>query len=154
MAARVALVLALKRRGIAIDRAEDLAQTASVNALEARARFDSGRPMLPWLLTIALRVEADERRRRERRPPEGALPDGLAAAAGEERIFREESERVAGAMGVLSRVERTVVDLFYREGLSVAAIGERLSLAAGTVKSHLHRARASLAAALLRRRRP
>ena len=156
VAARVALLFALRRRGFPIDRAEDLAQAASVNALEARARFDAGRDMLPWLLTIALRLDADERRRLERRPAEGALPADLSVgeSATETALLGEERLLLGAAMGALSRSERAIVDLFYREGLSIGAIAERLALASGTVKSHLHRARAALAAEIERRTKP
>lgn len=160
IAAQGPLSRALGKRGVSKDRAADLAQEATLRALRARASYETGRDILPWLLLIAWRVELDERRRRK--TPGGVRAQGgdrkdldrtdtSAGPAGDEVAMREARSRVERAVSDLAGVRRQIVDLFYRDGLRIAEIAERLGVAEGTVKSHLHRAREEIAARLARR---
>lgn len=75
--------------------------------------------------------------------PEEHAPDRVA----------ERSEVAAGIAAALERLRpqyRGVLLLRFQHGLSYQEIGEVLSLAMGTVKIHLHRARKQLAAELER----
>ena len=145
--ARWPLEAALRRRGIPERDLEDLVQDAMLRALSARDRFDPGRPHLPWLLTIALRLRADRATTRpvgtggpaDTRSPWPA-PDAAA-------VVLEEQVLLQAAVRKLPAAERGVFRLFYEEHLSVKAVAERLRMPTGTVKSHLHRARAALARA-------
>jgi len=83
---------------------------------------------------------------RTRSQPTSAATDPLANAVAEEarRFVRQAVQRLPAGY-------RTVVTLHYLEEMTVAEIGEVLGLPAGTVKSHLFRARRLLKEALLDR---
>ena len=63
-------------------------------------------------------------------------------------MLSEEKRLLGRALSELSPSERRAVDLFYSQGLSVGAAAREMGVPAGTVKSHLHRARRKLAALL------
>jgi len=74
------------------------------------------------------------------------LPDDVATGDVQVAVgLRDELER---AFQRLTADQRAVVVLHYYRGLSVEEIAEALSVAAGTVKSRLHSARAVLRAAV------
>jgi RNA polymerase sigma-70 factor (ECF subfamily) len=50
------------------DQADDLLQTTFLKLHQARGDYQPGRPVRPWVFTIASRVRFDELRRRARRP--------------------------------------------------------------------------------------
>ena len=56
--------------------------------------------------------------------------------------------RLAEALGSLPRAQRQAIALHYLLDVSISGIGEYLGVADGTVKTHLHRGRAALRAAL------
>ncbi len=56
--------------------------------------------------------------------------------------------RLADVLGSLPRAQREAVALYYLLDVSVSDVGEHLGVADGTVKTHLHRGRAALRAAL------
>lgn len=122
--------------------ADDVVQETLVRALRYRHAFDPGRELAPWLRRTAYRAFLDgqslaERRRRLR--PE-ARPDAEAAA---DLVAR--SDLLSTLLARLSAVERDVLVRFHERGESVREIAARLGMPAGTVKSHLHRARRRLA---------
>jgi len=125
-----------------------------------------------WLRTIARNRTVDRLRAAGRRPPLVPLPglgDEEASDAGFERLkpdavvlggavpdagpeaaaeAAEMRESVAAALGTMPEVERTVIILAYREGLTQSEIAERLDWPLGTVKTRTRRALAHLRAAL------
>jgi RNA polymerase sigma-70 factor, ECF subfamily len=125
-----------------------------------------------WLRTIARNRTVDRLRAAGRRPPlvplpglgdegdsdagferlkpdavvlGGAVPDAGPEAAAEAAEVRE---AVAAALATMPEVERTVIILAYREGLTQSEIAERLDWPLGTVKTRTRRALAHLRAAL------
>jgi RNA polymerase sigma-70 factor (ECF subfamily) len=56
-------LLALARRIVGPNDAEDVVQTALIEAWRARERYDPARPLEPWLLTIVRRRAIDALRR-------------------------------------------------------------------------------------------
>ena len=117
-----------------------------MRAIEARTTFDDERPMLPWLIVIALRLGIDQARRAAAAPtPDTALPP---ARPEEAAIAREQRARLESALADLSPLAREVVDRFHRRDESIDAIATRFGVAANTVKSWLHRARRELAGRL------
>ena len=95
------------------------------------------RPAGRWVRRVAIRRAVRVRDRRiaepafvQSDPPPGADLDLLAAVA------------------ALPRAQRAAVALFYLEDRPVAEVAELMGCSESTVKVHLHRARARLAAAL------
>jgi RNA polymerase sigma factor (sigma-70 family) len=66
----------------------------------------------------------------------------------EESTRRETREVLTRALAGLSERQRLIVTWFDVDGLTSTEIGERLELAPGTVRWHLHEARRTLRAAL------
>jgi RNA polymerase sigma-70 factor (ECF subfamily) len=125
-----------------------------------------------WLRTIARNRTVDRLRAAGRRPPlvplpglgdegdtdagferlrpdatvlGGAAPDASPEAAAEAAELRA---AVRDALATMPEVERTVIILAYREGLTQSEIAERLDWPLGTVKTRTRRALAHLRHAL------
>lgn len=125
-------------RGADID---DLLQEALARALRYRGSFETGRAVGPWLRSVAWRVVLD---RRKRRTPESLTqepPDAKAIVGSR----ADDVDELNHALSALSDVERVVLVRFHGHGESVQEIAAALAMPAGTVKSHLHRARRKLA---------
>ena len=125
-----------------------------------------------WLRTIARNRTVDRLRAAGRRPPLVPLPGlgdegdsdagferlrpdavvlgGAAPDAGPEAAAEAAEVRaaVATALATMPEVERTVIILAYREGLTQSEIAERLDWPLGTVKTRTRRALAHLRLAL------
>ena len=147
---RVALLLL----GSAAD-AEDAAQEAFVKAYLALGRFRAGEPLRPWLLQIVGNEARNRRRALGRR--QGLLTRAIAAfrggvagdadaAAPPEAVAlaAETRDEVRAALLRLRDEERMVVTCRYLLELSEAETAAALGIAAGTVKSRLHRGLARL----------
>ena len=125
--------------------AEDVVQEALARAWE---RMDHGThidSLQAWVTTVALNLSRNRLRRlrtERRHQPELAQGETATAANPEDRLD------VRAALRTLPRRQREVTVLFYYLDMSVADIADALGMKEGTVKVWLHRARASLAAAL------
>lgn len=127
------------------DEAADAAQETFLRAYAALARFDPARPLRPWLLRIAANLARNRRRAVGRylaalqralaaepdraRPP---LVEHLAAQQAEATTLWEAVRR-------LPRPDQEVVYLRFFLELPEAEMAAALGVAAGTVKSRLHR---------------
>ena len=129
--------------------AEDLLQESFLAAYQYLDSFDVERPFGPWLNRIVLNRGANLRRSRTRRQTEPET-EGVSAApsALEESTRSEARELLNRALATLNERQRMIVTLFDVDGLSSTEIGERLELAPGTVRWHLHEARRLLRGAL------
>lgn len=118
--------------------AEDAAQEAFARALARWRRIGSHPAPAGWVTTTALNVA----RRHLRRQPE--LPRHLEEAG------RDEEERLSllAAIRALSPRQQEAVVLHYLVDLPVAEVAAAMAVNEGTVKTHLSRARAAIAAAL------
>jgi RNA polymerase sigma-70 factor (ECF subfamily) len=133
--------------------AEDLVQETFTRALGAADRFAAGSNLKAWLFRILRNAFLDGARRRKREPArdeardpdESAGPaDGALRGDAElERLRTVVGEEIEEALMALSEEGRTVV-LLDLEGLTEAEIADVVGCPAGTVKSRLSRARASL----------
>jgi RNA polymerase sigma-70 factor (ECF subfamily) len=129
--------------------AEDLAQEVFVKLWRALPRYDGRARLSTWIYAITRNaaVSALRTRRRTLSMSDRAVreeAEGIAAApgpAGAERELRRSIE-------VLPEKQRQAVTLYYLDERPVEEVAEMMGLPANTVKTHLHRARASLAAAL------
>lgn len=135
--------------------AEEVAQDAFVRAWKALPGFRGDARFSTWLHRIVARCALDRAaslgRRREH---EAEMSEGM------ERLAEGESDdpvrrlQVESLLGELSAPQRTVVSLFYARDRSVREIARALDMPPGTVKTHLHRARAALRRAWLAERLP
>jgi RNA polymerase sigma-70 factor (ECF subfamily) len=140
--------------------AADVFQNTFLAVFTKLAQYEPGRPVRPWLYTVATHQAIDALRRRQRRKdtraadggesPGRPLLDLLASAdvAPDERAEAEETRRaVRAAVDALPDLLRGVVVLCYFQGLSNQDAADILGVPVGTVKSRLHTAVAKLAEA-------
>ncbi len=130
--------------------AEDVVQETFLRAVRNLHRWDSQRPLRPWLLTIAAnrcRTLLEKRRRLPRTTGSGTTPDRREWPDTREEL----AEELQKALNTLREEYRTCFVLFYLNGLSCAEVAQTMGCPEGTVKTWLHRARAELAEYLERR---
>jgi len=135
--------------------AEELSQDAFVKAFGALRSFDSSYKFSNWILRIAHNVAIDHLRKA--RPPivsiddevsgretADALADAREPSAFDRAVRRDFKDDLEAALAKLRPEFRRLVVMRYLEDLSYEDISEVVGLPLGTVKSHLHRARAAL----------
>ena len=133
--------------------AEDVVQETFIRALRAMGRFDSARPICPWLLEIAANRCRTALARRARKPmraladPDHDLADPRGGLADPDDLAGELESALEG----LRPEYRLVFVLFHSQHLSYDEIALVVTRPVGTVKTWLHRARAQLADQLSRR---
>lgn len=133
--------------------AEDLAQETFIRAYRRLATFDVDRPFGPWVRRVATRVclnhldrstppsqELDEDRDRPL-VPAGNEPERVLAGA-------QASAALRRAILELPPRYRAVIELRHYQEMSYAEIAELLEIPLSDVKSHLYRARKTLARSL------
>jgi RNA polymerase sigma-70 factor (ECF subfamily) len=126
--------------------AEDLVQEAFLAALEGIDGFEPGRPFGPWLYRIVVNRGLNARKARSLRRTE-ALPEQVASRAAAPDRHAERGELHAALAAALARMDGhrgDIVRLHELEGLTSPEIAGLLDLAEGTVRWHLHEARAEL----------
>lgn len=139
----------LGRRVAGQQDAEELVQETFLRLHRARRDYRAGSPLRPWLVTIALNVEREHRRRGRRRPLEfvGEVDERAARTEPPPTAARLDVHR---ALAGLPDDQREAIELHWLAGLSfpeiAAAVGA--SLSAVKVRAHrgYHRMRASLSA--------
>jgi RNA polymerase sigma-70 factor (ECF subfamily) len=155
----VQLVGAYRRRvfgiafGILRNRAaaEDVAQEVFVKLWQGLSGYDGRAKLSTWIYAIARNASISSLRKRPRGlslsdPVVAAQADALEsgtgpADAGDAQLWR--------AVEQLPDRQRQVVTLYYQDDRSTEEVAEMLGLPVNTVKTHLHRARARLAVALV-----
>jgi RNA polymerase sigma-70 factor (ECF subfamily) len=136
--------------------AEELAQDAFVKAFSALRSFDPSYKFSNWILRIAHNTAIDYLRRARpdmvsfdaESPGHGvadALIDDRERSPLDRAVHQGLREDLEAALGQLRPEYRRLVIMRYLEDLSYEEIADTLGLPLGTVKSHLHRARAALA---------
>jgi RNA polymerase sigma-70 factor (ECF subfamily) len=134
--------------------AEDILQDTWVRAIASRRR--TGIPARPaaWLSVVARNLLSNVRRQRRRTVGIGEtllenLVDPSAAADVHARLELAERDAVLRtAMSQLPRADSDLLDRFYADRMSVAAIASSLNLSDRAVEGRLRRARAKLRAIL------
>jgi RNA polymerase sigma factor (sigma-70 family) len=137
-------------------RAEDAVQQTFVQAWRGASSFEAGRPVGPWLATIARRVCIDLVRQDARHRNESIeVHDGsgtpserrdaalVALPPSGEQI--EAVWRVREAVENLSPDDRTLIRMLHFDDVSVAEIATHLGIPVGTVKSRGFRIHKQLA---------
>ena len=133
-------------------RAEDIVQETLVRAWRNLDRLDQdGRPVRPWLFTVAQHLAVDAHRARRARPPEVG-DAALAIVPGMDQIEATlDRIVVTDALHALSQEHRAVIIETYYRGRSVAEAARVLGIPAGTVKSRCYYALRALKLALAER---
>jgi RNA polymerase sigma-70 factor (ECF subfamily) len=130
-------------------RAEDVLQETMLRAWRSAAELvSSGRPLRPWLFTVARRVVIDQARARRARPAEigdAALYGVPARDPFDDLLTRLD---VAHAARSLSRDHRSVFVELYGRDSPIAEIASTAGVPAGTVKSRAFYALRTLRSAL------
>jgi RNA polymerase sigma-70 factor (ECF subfamily) len=137
--------------------AEDVFQNTFLQLYVKSGQYEPGRPVRPWLYTIATHQAIDALRRNgrhqavslERTKEEGGegdvqgLMDSLESRGigpAETATDREQRERVRASVDQLPEFLRQVLILAYYQGLKYREIADILDIPVGTVKSRLHAA--------------
>ena len=127
--------------------AKDCAQKTWLNVHKARASFNPGKRMRPWLYTIAVNLRADEARSRTRShellTADGTLPEPVSAHQS------EWFAAVRQALLALPDIYRDVILLHRWHDLGFAEIAEILGLTESTVKVRAYRGYLQLRKTLL-----
>ena len=137
--------------------AEDVVQEAFVRALTHIHRYDNRFRFSTWLFTIAKRLYVNAS---QRLAPcfDTDIVSSAAARADDDRaplrpIFTAERgtharDAIEVGLSALSHDQREAVVLFYQLGWPIDQISQYLDQPQGTIKSHLHRARARMREAI------
>jgi RNA polymerase sigma-70 factor (ECF subfamily) len=127
--------------------AEDLAQDSFIRAYEKLSTFDAERPFGPWIKKVAANLCLN--RLQKKRFDSVELDDERDAAGWidpERQLERSERKAVVRrAISSLPAHYRAVIELRHYQELTYIEIAEELGIKLSDVKSHLFRARKSLA---------
>jgi RNA polymerase sigma factor (sigma-70 family) len=129
--------------------AEDVCQEACLALVSALRHLHDPARARGWMLRIVTNKAADwvRQRRRDRKlilSIQNREPRSAPSDLQSENQAHERAALIRAACMHLPTVLRTVVSLYYGEGMSVAAIADGLGAPEGTIKSRLHEARAQL----------
>jgi RNA polymerase sigma-70 factor (ECF subfamily) len=123
--------------------ASDAVQEAFVQAVVHWRRVRSYDEPLVWIRRVAINKARNRVRSRRR---QAALQDRLGQRSSRVDGAREPpDDDVVAAVAALPSQQRLVVSLFYYGDLPVAQVATVMGISEGTVKSHLHAARAAVA---------
>ena len=125
------------------DEAEDAAQESFLRAWKYLKRFDTTRPLRPWLLSITANLARNRRRSAGRYLAAlvRAFREEPASMRIEEKSMQNmEADELWHAVQNLGMAEQQIVYLRYFLDLSVSETAQVLQVAEGTVKSRLSRA--------------
>jgi len=134
----------LKRLGVAERDLEDMAQQVFLQVHGQLAKFDTRRPIRPWLFSFAYNAASNYRALSRHRvelsivAPEQTCPK---AAADEQLITRQELELAELALSRVPLDRRAVLLLHEVEGHSMPEIAESLNVPLNTAYSRLRLAR-------------
>jgi RNA polymerase sigma-70 factor, ECF subfamily len=134
--------------------AEDAAQESLVRIWKSLAGYDGRAALSSWIYAITRNrcLTALERRKGADSLSDHAIAEEVAGlASGDESPSGDRAEQLRALVELLpERLRRTLV-LYYFEERSTSEVAAMLGCPEGTVKTHLHRARAVLADELRKR---
>ena len=138
------------------DAARDCAQDAFIRAYRALHQYEPVYPFGPWLYRITTNASLNfVQRGRGREITVDELPENpepLEAGPELSAVRKEDVQEVLDAMALLPSAYRAALTLRHIQQLSYQEVADSLGIPLGTVKTHLHRARAALKAKLAERR--
>jgi RNA polymerase sigma-70 factor (ECF subfamily) len=129
--------------------AEDLTQTTFIKCHRSIAQVDPEKNVRAWVYRIATNVVHDWWRSRKHEPAwfDPAEDDGIAVETNEAAdtyYSVEKRHDLDIALSALKPMHRTVLLLYYQQGLSYQEIAESLTVPINTVKTHISRAKQAL----------
>jgi RNA polymerase sigma-70 factor, ECF subfamily len=130
------------------EEADDIVQDALVAALDKIHLFEPGSNLRAWLFTITRNTFINHQRRRRVRAHLPLDDEALELQAPPAQEASVAQRRLAAAYDRLPRPHREVIALVVFESMSYDHAAEILSVAVGTVRSRLSRARAGLRKAI------
>ncbi len=140
----------LATRLLGEDGAEDVVQDSFLAVLDHLEDFDTSRPFAPWFYRIVANRCANARRARSRRGSEPLSPQLEAGTKPPDEAAELSSlrTRLQRALVRLPERQRTILLLFDVDGFTGPEIAGMLDISTGTVRWHLHQARAAMRAIL------
>src|SRR4029453_3247449 len=151
---RRVLTLALRLLGTSED-AQDAAQEVFLRAFKYLRRFDTGKPLEPWLVRMTVNVCRGSGRKGSRnrlifvqREDVQSVDPGNSPSA--HLRAEEQTPLLREALACLAEKERTALVLRDLEGLTTAEVAEILGSAEATVRSQISVARLKMRKAIAR----
>jgi RNA polymerase sigma factor (sigma-70 family) len=130
--------------------AEDVTQEVFLRIFRSLRRWDSGRPLRPWIMGITVNRCRTWLTQRARRPePVPHLHETAEAAPSDDAT--ELTREIQAAVDELRIEYRSVFVMFHEQGLPYEDIAQAIGKPLGTVKTWLHRARQEVLERLRRR---
>jgi RNA polymerase sigma-70 factor (ECF subfamily) len=132
------------------EEAHDLVQQTFLQLHRARADFDPGQKLKPWLFTIAMNLKREYFRRKKRRPERSLDAESAAepavAALGAAQV--DARRTLARALAELPADQREVIELHWFDGLEFPEVAAVVGASVSAVKVRAHRGYVRLRAAL------
>jgi RNA polymerase sigma-70 factor (ECF subfamily) len=136
------------------DDGEDVTQEVLVRLHSHLGRYRTGSRFTNWLYRVTRNAATDRLRTRTRqrrlRDESRAMYTAATGNSPEARVIHDETDRIVRSfLEALPARQRQALDLIDIQGHSPAEAAAMLGLGAGTVRTHLHRARRTLRTRLL-----
>jgi RNA polymerase sigma factor (sigma-70 family) len=123
--------------------AEDVTQEVMLRVFRSLKRWDSGRPLKPWVLSIAVNRCRTYAGKRAKRPElVDYLPETLSARPEDDSLEMRRELKIA--LANVRAEYRTAFEMYHEEGRPYDEIAEELARPVGTIKTWLHRTRLEL----------
>lgn len=126
------------------DHAEDILQSAYLKSLEKSAQIRSEESIVAWFYTLLRHAIADHFRSQRRETGEGSAPFESLEAPEDADLRSSSEDCVRVAMRGMRAEDIQLIQWVDLEGVEVAEVGARLSLAPKLVSQRLFRARQAL----------
>lgn len=143
------LLRAMLRELYVREEANDLVQQTFLQLHRARADFDPGQKLKPWIFTIAMNLKREYFRRRKRRPErslDAETAEPAVAALGAARV--EAQRTLSRALADLPADQREVIELHWFDGLEFPEVAQVVGASVSAVKVRAHRGYVRLREAL------
>lgn len=144
------LMRAMLRELYVREEANDLVQQTFLQLHRARADFDAGQKLKPWIFTIAMNLKREYFRRKKRRPERSldaeTTVEPTVGALGAARV--EAQRTLARVLHTLPADQREVIELHWFDGLEFPEVAQVVGATLSAVKVRAHRGYVRLRAAL------
>ncbi|HYV35015.1 MAG TPA: RNA polymerase sigma factor [Gemmataceae bacterium] len=121
--------------------AEDACQEVFLRIFRSLKRWDSTRPLKPWIMGITVNRCRTWLAQRQRQPELAAYLQDIAPSRETANDAAELAREIQAAVATLRWEYRTAFVLFHEQGQAYVDIAEAMDKPPGTIKTWLHRAR-------------